>query len=304
MMRKLICFVLCGILLLTSTYCFAITGEMHEKELEQIFLGTTLSDTQKAPKIHGNDAAVMFGYLEDAIYLCIDQMGNKGQKWLDELNNDFGVEGLPKSIDDISVPEQDHEKYTHLGWDYKDYQLQDKWAIRQNILLATVSKVFGFPIDEGKSGNEKYSEQCVEMSKLIYYIHILGDHEYNSLASSTDRIQLKNATKTKGEVVIGLINELRKCIAKLFWGQRTSLIYNRLMVKLNVVRFGSWIAGEEQSNDGIKRGSEEYIKNEKRHAKIQDIAKQTLKYLEPQLREMLLKMDFYKNVFGDICSVK
>ncbi len=286
MMKKAICLLLCFLLVFLSSSAIAGTGDQHEADLERILLGRTLGKEIKDPQRQNEDTpAVLFGYLEDAIYLCVDQMGNQGQKWLDELNNDFHLEGLPTSIDEISVPEEDHEKYTHLGWDYKDYQLQEKWKKRQNILLATVNKVFGFGAGTAATENV-YSEQCVEMAKLIYYIHVLGDHQHNKLSTTTDRIQLRNATRTRGEVEAGLINELRQCISKLFWRQRTSSKYNWLMVKLNVVRFRAWINGEEDS--------------EEKHIKVQEIAEATLNYLQPQIRLMLLEMPFYRNVFQSI----
>ena len=85
-----------------------------------------------------------------------------------------------------------------------------------------------------------------------------------------------------------MINELRKCISELFWSQRTSMKYNWMMVKLNVVRFRAWAIGEEDSED--------------KHIKIMDIAKSTLNYLTPQIRKMLLESRYFKNVFGDIVS--
>lgn len=260
-------------------------GVQHEKELERVLLGIELGPASKDPRKSNNSKAVLFGYLEDAIYLCIDQEGNKGQQWLDELNNDFKVEGLPKSIKEFSVPGGGrHEKYTHLGWDYQYYSNPEVWRIRQNILLATVSKVFGFPVDKTKTSNEKYTEQCIEMSKLIYYIHILGDHKRNSYETNTDRIQLGNAKITAGVYTKGLINELRSCIQKLTWSERTSNRYNLLMVKLNVLRFRAWITGEEDS--------------ENKHKTVSAIATDTLNQLCPHLRNLLLQIDFFKSVFA------
>ena len=304
-MKKIICLILCALLTLINSVCFASDGEKHEDDLEDVLLGRRLTENQKDPDKNAKgpeDPAVLFGYLEDAIYLCVDQMGNQGQKWLDELNEKFKVEGLPKSIDDISVPEEHHEKYTHLGWDYKFYDYPEKWTIRQNILLATVSKVFDLHVDNGLVGNEKYSQQCTNIAKIIYYVHILGDHAENKLSTTTDRIQLRNATKTRGEVEFGLINELRHSISELFQSQKTSMKYNRLMVNLNVIRFRAWIRGEESSNDGIKRNSDEYIRNEKKHEKIQDIAGDAIKCLQPNLRKLLLELPFYKRVFGNIVN--
>lgn len=284
MIKRLVCLFLCGALLIVSFVCTAATGTEHEQDLEKVLLGSTLAQYTKDPNIRK-----LFGYLEDAIYLCIDQAGSDGQEWLDELNNDFKVEGLPKSINEISVPKRSpsgasHQVYTHLGWDYEDYKLKEQWEKRQTILLATVTKVFGFSIDESKKGNDRFSDQCIEISKLIYYIHILGDHRKDSFDTTADRLALANAKVTKGDYTTGLVNELRSCIQKLFWSQRTSYRYNWLMVKLNVIRFRSWTTGEEDS--------------ESKHQKVQNIAEDALNCLQPQIRSLLLEMDFFKAVFG------
>lgn len=282
-MKRLICFLLCFVILLPFSACFAGTGAEHEEDLELVLLGRKLSDDSKDPHKNGETKEVLFGYLEDAIYLCIDQMGRDGQDWLDELNDDFKVEGLPASVNEFAVPTADHEMYTHLGWDYKLYTKEKEWKIRQNILLATVDKVFGFSAAESETGTKSYSDQCTAMAKLIYYIHILGDHSRNSEKTKFDRIQLRGTKTTYGENEAGLINELRQCISDLFVGHRATFKYCQLMVKLNVIRFKVWVKGEDDST--------------KKHEKIKDYAKDVLDYLKLYLPGMLSDLDFFRRVF-------
>lgn len=89
---------------------------------------------------------------------------------------------------------------------------------------------------------------------------------------------MRNAKITAGEYSSGLIKELRKSIKELFASERTSGSYNWLMVKLNSIRFRAWIIGEEDEDN---------------HKKIQQIARDTLQYLHPHLRKLLLKMDYF-----------
>ena len=283
MMKRLICFLLCLQILLPCSTCFAGTGPEHEMDLELALLGRKLTDDSKDPHKNAETKEVLFGYLEDAIYLCIDQMGREGQDWLDELNNDFKVAGLPASVSEFTVPTAEHEKYTHLGWDYKLYTKEKEWKIRQNILLATVNKVFGFSVSESESGDKTYSGQCIAMAKLIYYIHILGDHSRNSEKTKFDRIQLRGTKTTYGEYEAGLINELRMCISDLFAGHRATFKYCQLMVKLNVVRFKAWSKGEDDSTA--------------KHEKIKDYAEDVLDYLKLYLPGMLSDLDFFRKVF-------
>lgn len=271
MIKKFLClFLSCFLLLIDSHCCYAGSGVQHEDDLELALLGRKLSEKDKDPDLSSNQQAILFGYLEDAIYLCVDQAGTDGQKWLDELNNHLEVQGLPKSVSEFSVPKNaDHQAYTHMGWDYKLYADIAKWEIRKNILLSTVSKVFNIPID---------SEECIEMSKLIYYIHILRDHIENAYGKHLNVIQL---SKMKDDY--GHLQEINKCISKLFSSQITSNKYCRLKVRLSVLRFKSRFNGDDDS--------------EKKQEKVIKYAGEALQTLQTYLPGLLQNTAFFRAVF-------
>ena len=280
MMKRIVCLLLCGILVLIGVQCYAGTGVQHEDDLELALLGRKLSEKSKNPDLSNDSKAVLFGYLEDAIYLCIDQSGSDGQKWLDELNNTFQVPDLPKSIFEFSVPKNDdHQAYTHMGWDFDKYEEKAKWKVRQNILLATVNKVFGFPLDEGKTGNDRYCKECVAMSKLIYYIHILRDHIENAYDNRLNVIQL---SKMKDDY--GHLQEINDCIDELFSSQRTSNKYCRLKVRLTVIRTKSRFNGQDDT--------------EAKQKKVIKYAKEALECLQNNLPGLLQNTGFFSAVFN------
>ncbi len=284
MMKRIICLLLCGFLVLIGNQSCAGSGVQHEDDLELALLGKTISEGSKNPDQSNDSKAVLFGYLEDAIYLCIDQAGDDGQEWLDELNYKFQVPGLPKSIREFTVSKnQYHQAYTHMGWDYKKYEDKANWEVRKNILLATVSKVFGFQVDETKSGNNKYNPQCVNMAKLIYYVHVLGDISRNDYATRTDKISLSNTKDNENQQVSGLIKELRDCISDLFKSKQTSNKYMMLRVKLNIIRFQNWRNGGDDSIEQYKN--------------VQEYAKDILRYLNMYLPGLLKETDFFREVF-------
>ena len=279
-MRRLLCLILCGLLILLIPHSYAGTGVQHEDDLELALLGRTLSEKSKDPQSSTDQKAVLFGYLEDAIYLCIDQAGGDGQQWLDELNNDFKVSGLPKSVQEFNVPKSDeHQAYTHMGWDFDSYADKAKWEVRQNILLATVSKIFNFPIDETKSGNDRYSPECVAMSKLIYYIHILRDHIENSFTNRMRVIQLPKMRDDHGH-----LEEINSCITTLFPTQKTSYKYCRLKVKLTVLRIEARFNGEDDT--------------EAKQKKVKKYANEALECLKIYLPDLLMNTDFFSIIFN------
>ena len=165
-----------------------------------------------------------------------------------------------------------------MGWDYQAYAEKAKWDIRKNILLATVSKVFNFPIKGNMSGESKYDENCVALSKLIYYIHILRDHMENEYDNRLNVIQL---SKMKDD--FGQLQEINKCITTLFSAQRTTNKYCRLKVKLNVLRFESRLNGVDDDKEKQK--------------KVIKYAGEALKCLQDNLPGLLSNADFFRIVF-------
>ena len=85
------------------------------------------------------------------------------------------------------------------------------------------------------------------------------------------------------EIEEGLINELRRCIAELFYDQRVSNNYCRLMVKLNVIRFRSWINGD--------------VDSEQKYEKVHGYANGILEELNLRLPKILENTVFFARVF-------
>lgn len=279
-MKRIISAVLVFAFLLPCMLASAKTGEEHEADLEKALLGQTINTDIKSRPADNTNMNILFGYLEDAIYLCIDQAGSDGQKWLNELRDDFGLKDLPASVSEFSVPKSDaHQAYTHMGWDFKKYNEKSHWGVRQNILLATVSKVFSFPVSANVEGNDKYSAKCISMAKLIYYIHILGDHIADSYDNRLNVIQLAKLSRDEA----GHLQELRKCLGVLLFDQRTSWKYCRLIVSLDAIRVKAHLLGEDDSEDKQK--------------KVQQYAQEALDLLFNYLPALLKNEPYFNSVF-------
>ena len=148
----------------------------HNKEIESIlFNGGKCNQPEKLELIF------------DALYLTVDQYKGNGKNHLDRLKAKYGaiVNELPDSISDIDFSAgSEHRKYTHRGWDFYysyrpnnyDKSWQDTWIRRKGILLYTVNNVLDFSEEEIDDG-EKYCACCNSFCALVYYLHLLGDHE-------------------------------------------------------------------------------------------------------------------------------
>ena len=91
-----------------------------------------------------------------------------------------------------------HGHYTHLGWDhiYPDDDIistsrgdiiintQKRWGIRKKILTEALGKMFSFSIFN--------SAKQDSLGALFYYVHILGDHEDNSITTAYTRIPIES----------------------------------------------------------------------------------------------------------------
>lgn len=211
---------------------FALVGKDHWKEMRKVLFGNTNYPIQN------KDKCVL---LEKAVSLCIDQFsginGNSdnGQEYYQTLK-DAGIPLLPVYKDiDLRVNSNEHRMYTHLGWDnlYKDYKLngiknwQDKWENRRRILRNTVENVFNFShfgLLDSFFVNGKREAFC----RLIYTVHIIGDHEeyINSFSSYNNH---------KGKILPlaanhddSIISEIKNACTVLFDDQNWSDLSKKL----------------------------------------------------------------------------
>lgn len=185
-MMKRVCLVFGAIILLiiSNLSVYAKGRDGHNKELEKVLFGEiSLTDEQ--------EEAVKA--LEAAAYLTIDQFGGDGEPKL-EILEAYKVNNLPtiEEIDISSSETSHHREYTHQGWESnyrhikdhegsEDEEWQSKWNERKHILENTANEIFDFKwwgdIPLIGSMLPDYGQQCDSFCALVYYVHILGDHE-------------------------------------------------------------------------------------------------------------------------------
>ncbi len=218
-----------------------------------------------------------FQAIADAAALCIDQFSsNEGQEskkqLFDSLDQRIGFSfsfedvELQKLPGGINASAKNHRRYTHRGWNFKDYptEMQQLWERRKLIITATVNKeLFGkdpgilkrFKWVEGLIYSEEAcNDQCDAFCELVYYVHILGDYEEASSYSSEFQQLIPLVRNPEDITAPAMIDELLKLIPILFESQPWStpiLIQELQRIKADAERIilvQGGIRTEEQFN--------------------------------------------------------
>ncbi len=223
--------------------------EEHDKDLKY-----ALFDSRG--KVLSGDEKLIFNAIADAAALTIDQFStNDSLRWKEgtynELQDDLQRLGLPVltvSFDDLNlnsrvaadgknITANTHRRYTHLGWNYKNYPNKEFWAKRKQVLLHTVNwtlfndKAFFSRVPWLSGVIYSPSEQCDAFCAMVYYIHILGDHiEGNIPEKLTDLEPLIQYTSLSTP---GIITELKEQFDIVFIAQKDSWTYAAMMEELS-----------------------------------------------------------------------
>jgi hypothetical protein len=232
----------------------------HLRDICRVLTGREISALPPSAKDQGEVLHV----LTHALQLAIDSSENgipTAQYYRDKLM-DWRRKYRLKPIPDVSefiAPRSslaEHEWYTHLGWDHEyEEQTQQRWLNGKQILLDTVGSVFDFSPLDLVSARLFKKDKKDSFAALLYYVHILGDHEANSVTDAHTRLPLKSMDEQRQDPrwpgwYTGLnerywkpqttiVEELRKHLAVLFGDQRDSAAYQNLMNGLSSGFFGS-----------------------------------------------------------------
>lgn len=248
MKKTFLClFLICSLLIPSGAICDTLETE-HDIDLKEVFFGknTTQADTEELV------------VLQWAAYFSVDCIASSNSSASDEkglaILKSYGVEGVPEQVSAFQYngnkyANQHHERYTHLGWDL-DYandpngDLSNWETLRKPLLINAVRQVFlkgrkdlwstvDFIGWFHQPKTDLTEQQIKSMAALIYYVHVLGDHCYNTYSTSKDRIPL--VRKTENESNPSLIFDLKKHLQILFGGQTSSSDYRALIAKLDSI---------------------------------------------------------------------
>lgn len=228
MKRIVCCVLLIAVFLSTAIPAYTYDAAEHNFYLELVLFGPNNAVTTMSPKAQNALKA-----LEYASYLALDQYNGKGTTELTYLQSTYHVPGLPKNIDAIDFQGNEfHRKFTHYGWDHQYDDDRANWAVRKNILLATTEKVFDFQMFSGKILwlDVGYAQKCNGFAALLYYVHVLGDHEALESYKNIAMMQLAQPHPNQSP---DIYSELKYHLQVLFADQSTTHKYEAFMQELD-----------------------------------------------------------------------
>lgn len=273
------------LLFLSCLSAFAYDGEIHDTFTKRFFFGN------KDVALSGDDDAKI-DVLNKASYLYLDFFDG-GEKKAKRYLAALGMSDI--SLEEIRTPAGTmfdrgrHQKYTHLGWDeerYGEVTYRNARNIRQNkIMLRVVGRVF-------PGATLKQREM---MGRLIYYTHILGDHEGDSKGSSKHRIPLIPWYESRNDNYT-IYSELIKIIKGL---PRNS--YSEELIRfLKKNSDGKYLCRDKCDGHEIKISCPIYDKrhqDDEQSANIYCFAAKTSDELAKYLPKILADIDFFRDAF-------
>lgn len=243
-MRRQMVSVFIAILLLVSMTTTALAGgsTYHNKILTRMLFSSGHFQST-------SHAELYIDMLQSAVYLALDQSGNKAgdQDKLNLLLNN-GVKGISSNISELN-PEVAfmHRSYTHRGWDNVYTDDKSNWQARKTILYNTVDTIFNF--DKYSVSASEPAKKCDALCKILYYQHILGDLIYDDqdtlqLNATISDLDAEFTEKERGLTIAfafahpGSKNkdvfwELEDAVKILFSNQKNSYKYTGFMMQFN-----------------------------------------------------------------------
>ena len=259
----------------------------HDKDMEAVLFGGKASEEQKK-------AAEC---LEAAAYLTIDQFGGNGQDQWQILNDMKKYAGSLPEIAEIDIAKTEinhHREYTHQGWDSKyrsirsnkteelDTDWQEKWKLRKRILEDTVEGIFDFSWWGGipfiGSILPDYGEQCDSICAVIYYTHLLGDHEETKKIKQYGYLLPVGGKFNQKDI----IHELIYHSSVLFISPQNKKTLSQFKSKLELVNTKYYRLGS--------------ITSEEQLSKNQEYAEEVLSLMGEYIHKMLKNESFFEKV--------
>ena len=171
---------------------------------------------------------------------------NKNIAYLKDPANNLKINYIPNIKEFLTPNGNFHGEYSHLGWDHPSYapDTMRKWLVRKEILRDFLGNYFSFGLNDRTDFIKPSKRES--LAALFYYVHILGDHENNTITTARSRIPIKsldeqddedagiitqwdiNNNNNNGIPATTIIQELNKHFSILFNDQKNSQFYKNL----------------------------------------------------------------------------
>ena len=259
-----------------NSLCFSYDKDKHSEILRDVLFGTNSTIT------FNDKEQIKFDLLDFSSRIAIDQYNNHYITELKSLKSNR-IKTV-SSINEIDFTSNSHhQRYTHRGWNFTYPKDEANWPLRKKLMLETTGKIFSF------DSNEQHDA----FTALIYYIHILGDHDWDSISNAMERIALGGRSDK-----LDILDELANIyLPKLFKNQKSEV--NNLCEKLLAINYKCSILlrrkGEEYDERNVKRDVSELTAEEYRI--YQKYANEALYELEKKMPILLKNEKWFTKAF-------
>lgn len=274
-MKKKIVALIC-LLFGISFFCYSHGVEKHDEFFKFVLFGSDIGLDEKE-----NEKLILLDY---ASRVAIDQYNGSYEMELNFLKSK-GIKTISR-LDLIDYTgNSHHQRYTHRGWTFSYVSETGNWPLRKQLMLNTTRKVFAF------DSNEQHDA----FTALMYYIHILGDHDGDNISNTMDRIALGGRSDK-----LDILDELSIYIPKLFKNQKAES--NALCEKFQSInRKCSALLrrkGEGYDDRNVKRDVKELTPEE--YKVYQGYAKETLRVLSEEVPKLLRNEKWFTKAYTSV----
>lgn len=264
----------------SNFYCFSHNFVTHDDFFKKVLFGRDIQLSFKE-----QEKMTLLNY---SSRVAIDQYNGSCEKELNYLKSK-GIKTI-SSIENIDFTgNSHHQRYTHRGWNFHYATNTGNWSLRKNLMLDTTKKIFSFIS----------TEQHDAFTALVYYVHILGDHDGDKISNTMDRIPLGGRSDN-----IDILSELTSIyLPKLFKNQKIEA--NNLCERLQSInrKCANLLKrkGPGYDDRNVKRDVKEL--SEEEYMIYQSYAKETLKILAEEVPMLLKNEKWFWKEFPSIKNI-
>jgi len=174
-------------------------GHGHADDIARLLTGRDYVSSYENP-----DLNIMETGLAYLMHLVVDSRikkngeilpeGENAMQYLKDHQDKLKISNVPNLREIVTPGGNGHGVYSHLGWNHvyteepiplglgEVVYVNRAWILRKKLLCDALGKIFDFGLFEGKKKDA--------LGALLYYVHILGDHEENEASTANTRIPI------------------------------------------------------------------------------------------------------------------
>jgi hypothetical protein len=269
-----IVFVLNGTLSAKDTFEGGLSNKGHADDYAKLLTGSGYVSYYVDSKLN-----ILEKGLAHIMHLVVDSRikidrepyteGEEAMQFLQDHQKELKINNVPNLRELITPGGNIHGIYSHLGWNHVypetfGYNSDDfysnriypnsSWLKRKKLLCDALGKIFDFGLFEGRKKDA--------LGALLYYVHILGDHEVSAKSTAHTRLPIISMNE-QGFLEWGkhpfndirwipkttIIDELQVYLSVLFSDQKHTDTYKIMMREIETFNVFTVAYVNEETNE-------------------------------------------------------